>query len=267
HPRRGPVLHNQPGKLPYAEMMSVNAAAEIERLKPAAVLIKGDLTDAGQEKDWQKFKEIWGRFGERLYWVCGNHDVHSGRPVSAPQMVRIELPGAILALLDTTIERSATGQISQEQLTWLESLAKNADRPVMIFGHHHLWTPRHRRKTGYFGINPGDSEKLIALFRQYDCLIGYFSGHTHSNRVEHLPDLPGVIFAQTAALKEFPGAFFEYRVYEGGVQQIMHRVSAPESLQWEAMTSKQEGGRYAHNHYGKLAERCFTIIPRAVRQQ
>jgi 3',5'-cyclic-AMP phosphodiesterase len=263
HPNRGPILHNEPGKIPYAEMMSRNAVSEIALLNPDAVLIKGDLTDAGKPADFKMFMDIWNSFGDKFHFVLGNHDVHSGRPFAAPRMVRIDLTGVILAALDTSIEGKATGQVSAENLEWLEELAKNADRPVMVFGHHHLWNSDHKRDPNYFGINPDDSEKVIALFHKYKCLLGYFSGHTHANKLEYIAGLKGVPFAQTAAIKEFPGAFFEYRVYEGGVEQIMHRITSPESLRWEELTSRMESGTYEHRHNGRLFDRCFTIIPRS----
>ncbi len=259
HPKRGPILKNEPGKVPYAEMMSLNAVAEIKKLNPDAVLVKGDLTDAGKKDEIDKFLEIWGSFGKKLHWVCGNHDVHFQRPSAASLMDKVELPGVTLALLDTSIPQKPNGQVSEEQLTWLEEIAKTADRPVMVFGHHHIWNPEKKRDPNYFGINPDDSEKLIALFAKYPCFSGYFSGHTHSNKLENIKALPGVVFAQCGALKEFPGAWNEYRVYESGIQQIMHRLEASEPLKWQEQTSKMELGFYEKRHYGKLADRCFLI--------
>lgn len=262
HPGRGPILRNLPGKLPYAEMMSLNAVAEISHLNPDAVLIKGDLTDAGRPEDLQSFLKIWGKFGSKVHWVCGNHDVHFERPENAPQMVRIDLPGVVLAMIDTSIVGKATGQIRLEQLNWLENIGQSADRPVMVFGHHHIWNPKSKRDPNYFGINPEDSERLIDLFRHNKCFMGYFAGHTHSNRVTILDDLPQVAFVECGAIKEFPGAWNEYRVYETGVQQIMHRLESKESLSWSEKTSKLELGCYEKRHFGKLADRCFTMNTR-----
>ena len=33
-------------------------------------------------------------------------------------------------------------------------------------------------------------------------------------------------------VKDFPGTWAEYRVYEGGLLQIVHRISSPEALAW-----------------------------------
>ena len=262
HPKRGPILRNEEGKIPYAEMMSRNAVDEISKINPDAVLVKGDITDAGKPEEFKKFLEIWGKFGRKLHWVCGNHDVHSKRPDDAQRMVKVELKGITLALLDTAIEGKPNGQVSQDQLDWLRAIAEASDRPVMVFGHHHIWNPKYKREEKFFGIQPDDSEKLLALFREHKCMVGYFSGHTHSNHVEFMDDMPGVPFAQTGAVKEFPGAWIEYKVYENGIQQIMHRLNSDECLRWEEMTSCMELGRYEKRHFGKLSDRCFTIATR-----
>ncbi|MBX9724630.1 MAG: metallophosphoesterase, partial [Candidatus Obscuribacterales bacterium] len=262
HPKRKPVLHNESGRIPYAEMMSRNAIAEIEELNPDAVLIKGDLTDSGRPDELQQFLKLWGKFGNKLHWVCGNHDVHTVRPPNAIRMQRIDQAGIILAMLDTSIEGKATGQFSDDQLAWLENIAKTAEHPVMVFGHHHIWNPKAKRDPNFFGINPNDSEKLIELFQKYKCFAGYFAGHTHSNHVEFVDGLPEVPFVECASVKEFPGAWDEYRIYEHGIEQIMHRITAKESLRWEELTSKLEAGHYEQRHFGKLKDRCFTILPR-----
>ncbi len=262
HPDRGPILKNEAGKIPYAEMMSRNAVKEISELNPDAVIIKGDLTDAGLPEDLKAFTKIWEVFGNKTHWVLGNHDVHTKRPEGAPLMQQVDLPGVTLAILDTSIDQQATGQIRPEQLSWIEKIAKKADRPVMIFGHHHLWTSDKKRDAKFFGINPDDSEKLIAIMRENKKIVGYFCGHTHSNHVSYDSKLPSVPLVECAALKEFPGAWDEYRVYETGIQQIMHRLESKECLRWEERTSKLELGLYEKHHYGKLADRCFTIKSR-----
>jgi 3',5'-cyclic-AMP phosphodiesterase len=259
HPEFGPVFGNEPGKMPYAEMMSRNVVSEISRLNPDAVLVKGDLTDSGRAEEFKTFLEIWGKFSSKLYWVCGNHDVHLKRPAGALPTVRIDLPGAVLAMIDTSIEGQPGGRVTSAQITWLEDLCRHADRPVIVFGHHHIWNPDRKNSPDYFGINPEDSKKLIDLFRRYRCLVGYFAGHTHSNHVESVAGLPDVPFVECGALKEFPGAYNEYRIYENGLEQIMHRTTSQESLRWEEMTSRTELGHYERRHFGKLSDRCFSL--------
>ena len=40
--------------------MSAAVVADIERLAPAAVVVKGDLTDDGADEDYDRFLQVWG---------------------------------------------------------------------------------------------------------------------------------------------------------------------------------------------------------------
>ena len=37
---------------------------------------------------------------------------------------------------------------------------------------------------------------------------------------------------EVGCVKDFPGTWAEYRVYEGGITQVVHRMSSPEALRW-----------------------------------
>ena len=43
----------------------------------------------------------------------------------------------------------------------------------------------------------------------------------------------GVPSIEVGCVKDFPGTWAEYRVYEGGVMQVVHRISIPEALALE----------------------------------
>jgi hypothetical protein len=168
-----------------------------------------------------------------------------------------------LAVLDTTIPGKSSGQVDAEQLEWLDELAERADRLVLVFGHHHPWDPSSRtRPDTYFGINPSDSEALIDVIARRRALVGYFAGHTHRNRVRRFAPTGDVPFVEVACVKDFPGTWAEYRVFEGGVLQIHRRISAPEALAWSDSTRVMFGGVYAEYAFGQLADRCFPIWPR-----
>ena len=71
----------------------------------------------------------------------GNHDAYRHQTYAPEGPQRIDVDGLTLALLDTTIPGHTTGQVPDEQLEWLEDLAAEADRPVLVLGHHHVWNP------------------------------------------------------------------------------------------------------------------------------
>ena len=181
----GPVLRTAPGHDPYPDVMNRGAVAEMAALAPDAVIAKGDLTDASRPEEMAAFLALYqGAFGDRLWWVRGNHDT-----LLAPTGPhRVALPGVILAIVDTAVPNLASGRLGAEQLDWLDQVGADADRPVLVFGHHHCWMPGSRaRPDGYFGLHPDDSEALVAVVARRRALVGYFAGHTHRNRVRRFP--------------------------------------------------------------------------------
>jgi Icc protein len=258
----GPILRSPPGGEPYPEVMNRAAVAEIRALEPDAVVAKGDLTTYGTEQEYEAFLDCYQPvFGDRLHWIRGNHD---GRLAEfGPQ--EVTLPGVILAILDTTITGWPTGRVPVEQREWLDELGARADRPVLVFGHHHCWDPSSRtRAATYFGINPDDSEALVEVVARRPALVGYFAGHTHRNRVRRFGPTGTVPWVEVACVKDFPGSWAEYRVFEGGILQVHRRIASPSALAWSEPCRAMIDGLYPAYAFGSLADRCFPIAPRSL---
>jgi Icc protein len=260
----GPVFAAEEGDEPYPEMMNRGAIAEMRSIDPAVVLVKGDLTDRGVKEEYDAFLSAYGSaFGDRLHHIRGNHDAYEGESFAANAPFIIDLPGVRLAAIDTVIPRHHTGQVTADQIEWLDTIAADSDRPVLVFGHHHVWSPESRsREAGYFGINPDDSDRLVDVVARRPSIRGYFAGHTHRNRVRRFAITGDVPWVEVACVKDFPGTWAEYRVFEGGVMQIHRRVSSPEALAWTEKTRGMFGGVYPDYAFGKLEDRCFTIVRR-----
>jgi predicted phosphodiesterase len=263
----GPVYTSEPGAEPYPTLMNRCAVAEIAAVDPDAVVVKGDLTAFGTQAEYKEFLAVYEpAFGDRLHHVRGNHDAYYGETFADEAPFAVELPGVVLAVIDTAIPRRESGAVRAEVLEWLDDLARDATsagRPVLVFGHHHVWNPASpNRADGYFGINPDDSEHLVDLVIRRPAVLGYFAGHTHRNRVRRFGATGPVPWVEVAAVKDFPGAWAEYRVYEGGILQVFRRISAPEALAWSQLTRDMYGGLYEGYAFGDLADRCFPILPR-----
>jgi 3',5'-cyclic-AMP phosphodiesterase len=257
----GPILSAAEGEPPYPEMMNRAAIAEIAALDPDAVVAKGDLTTHGTKAEYEQFVAAYGSaFGDKLHHVRGNHDGYFGETFASDAPIEVKLPGVVLAVLDTVIPKHTPGQVTAEQLEWLDELGARADRPVLVFGHHHVWNPAsNQRPENYFGINPDDSEKLIEVFGRRPRLVGYFAGHTHRNRVRRFAPTGAVPFVEVACVKDFPGTWAEYRIFDGGILQIHRRISSPEALDWTERTRQMFGGLYPNYAFGALDERNFLI--------
>ena len=260
----GPILKSEAGQPPYPETMNRGAIAEITALDPDAVVVKGDLTTHGSAEEFKWFLDAYQpAFGDRLHYVRGNHDASTGESFASDAPFHVELPGICLAVIDTVIPERHTGQVSAEQLEWLDELAARSDRPVLVFGHHHAWSPlSNNREPTYFGINPDDSERLIDIVARRPALVGYFAGHTHRNRVRRFPASGDVPWVEVACVKDFPGAWAEYRVFEGGVLQVHRRISTADALAWTERTRALFGGMYPGYSFGGLDDRCFPIALR-----
>ena len=76
----------------------------------------------------------------------------------------------------------------------------------------------------------------------------------------------GVPTVEIGCVKDFPGTWAEYRVYEGGVMQVVHRISAPDALAWSdrcRVLYSDFGVDYEAYAFGTLGERCFVFPDRA----
>ena len=262
----GPIYRAEPGDEPYPEVMNRGAVADIAAIAPDAVVVKGDLTTRGNRHEYDAFLACYEpAFGDRLHHVRGNHDGYFGETFASDAPFLVELPGVKLAVLDTVIPLETPGRVTAEQLEWLSDVGAESDRPVLVFGHHHAWDPgSDHRPDNYFGINPDDSERLVAVFAAHPRLVSYSAGHTHRNRVRRFSATGEVPWAEVACVKDFPGSWAEYRVFDGGILAIHRRVSAPDAMAWSDKTRDMYAGTYFEYAFGDLDDRCFPIWPRGV---
>jgi Icc protein len=256
----GPIFRSEPGEPPYPEMMNRSVIAEIQTLDPDAVVVKGDLTSVGSEPEFQAFLDAYGQLGPRMHWVRGNHDAMTDPTLGAGMApYTVELEGVTLAVLDTVIPGIDRGQLSADQIEWLDELAASTPQPILVFGHHHIWNLEAEHPgVEYFGVNPADSIAFADVVGRRENIAGYFAGHTHRNRVRQFAGARHVPFCEVACTKDYPGAWAEYRVYEGGYTQAVHRVAAPEAMAWSEKTRHMYAGLYRAYAIGPLEHRCFT---------
>lgn len=256
-----PTFSVEPGETPYPEVMNAGAVADISSVDPDVVVVKGDLTAEGTREEYDRFLDVYGgAFGERLVHVRGNHESYNLLDVASwPTQARV-LDGVIVAVIDTSRPATINGRVSDEQLDWLDELGERADRPVLVFGHHPVWNPAAEPRTDdCVGIVPAQSEALAEVFGRRPRLAGYFAGHTHRNARVDLPQAPGVPFAEVACVKDFPGSWAEYRIYEDLVLQVHRRITDPTALAWSERTRGMFAGTYPAYASGRSADRCFAI--------
>jgi Icc protein len=265
----GPIQRREPGEEPYPELMNRAAAAEIAAVAPDAVIAKGDLTTVGDDAEFAAFEACYRTvFGDRLHSVRGNHDAEAGGDRYSGDRW-IEVPGLTIGLLDTVRPTETPGRLTDRQLAELDERLGATPGPVLILGHHQQYVDGPyddaHRSPDYFGLDPVASDALDELCVRHRHVIGYAAGHTHRHRVRPM-SRSGVPSIEIGCVKDFPGTWAEYRVYEGGVMQVVHRVSDPEALAWSdrcRVLYSDFGIDYETYALGSLAERCFVFPDRA----
>jgi 3',5'-cyclic-AMP phosphodiesterase len=99
--------------------------------------------------------------------------------------------------------------------------------------------------------------------RRRPAVVAYAAGHTHRHRVRWIDGtIPSI---EVGCVKDFPGTWAEYRVYDGGILQVVHRMSTPDALAWSEQCRtlySDFGVDYASYAMGSLEDRCFAIALR-----
>jgi 3',5'-cyclic AMP phosphodiesterase CpdA len=245
--------------------MNRAAVAEIAAIDPAAVIVKGDLSQDGTDEEFVAFEACYRTvFDDRLHVVRGNHDAYRGQDRYAGDRW-IELPGITVGLLDTVIPEQTTGSLRPDQVLEIDDRLGATTGPVILLGHHQQWIPHPdgegHRADDYFGLHPDASDALDELLVRHPRVIGYAAGHTHRHRVRPMRR-SGRPSIEIGCVKDFPGTWAEYRVYEGGVMQVVHRISSPDALAWSERCRSlyaDFGVDYESYALGTLADRCFVL--------
>ena len=102
------------------------------------------------------------------------------------------------------------------------------------------------------------ADALAAVLARREAIAGYFAGHTHRNRVRRFEAGRRVPCVEVAATKEYPGAWAEYRIYEGGYTQVVHRLRDPAAFDWAERTRALYSGLFRDYALGPIEWRCFT---------
>jgi Icc protein len=156
-------------------------------LRPAAVLVSGDLADHADDAEYEQARELLGALEAPLCVLPGNHDTRGalrrhfdvpGRN-DDPVLYARELGGLRLVVLDSTRPGEDRGELDAERLAWLDAeLASVPDMPTLLAMHHPPLT------TGTpawddAGLPPADQRALAAVIARHPQVRRLTAGHVH----------------------------------------------------------------------------------------
>ncbi len=197
-------LHiRRPGQLAYRRLDTApflaRCVARLNQWAPKidAVLITGDLVDAGNAEEYTHLRRLLQDLRIPYYLLVGNHDRREGlREVFADAAylfagdsefvqytVDLGTPGSADSLrviaLDTLDAPNAGGRLCPARLAWLErTLVASAGRPVVIALHH----PPFRTGIGHMdeiGLDAADTAALAAIVSRHPNVERLVCGHLH----------------------------------------------------------------------------------------
>ncbi len=222
---------------------AANLRETVERIldlkpRPAAVIINGDAAfSRGRPGEYALLSSIIHPVSEAgipIHITMDNHDdrdpffaVMSEMKEEDPfiagrHLAILETPNSYLFLLDTLDQTSRVpGVFGDEQLKWLDdTLDAHQDKPVILFGHHHLETGAGHPGFPRPGRGAMDSDGLYEIIDRHDSVKAYFYGHTHRWGLDesdnfHFINHPATSYVFRA---NQPSAFVHARFESGGVR-------------------------------------------------
>lgn len=174
------------------------AIAVANRLKPAFVVITGDLINKPADKaQLSEYKRIVALLDPKIpiYHVAGNHDVTNDPKENDIAQYRKELGKDFYIIkhnnmrgivLNSLYFKSPAGveKEAAAQEKWLSKQLKKAKRssaaPLLVFQHHSWFLTDPNEKDEYFNIPTQTRQMHLNMFKEYG-VSHIFAGHYHRN--------------------------------------------------------------------------------------
>ena len=185
------------------------AVASINRLKPAFVIITGDLVNKpGDAAQIAEFKRIVAKIDSSIpvHNVVGNHDIENVPTTATVNAFTNQfgpdhytfrhggLAGLVLNSIIIHSPQQTTNEFAAQQ-SWLRAELEHAKqdgaRHIVVFQHHPWFLKTATEPDQYFNIPAERRAPCLALFHEFG--VKYvFSGHYHRNAVARDGDLEAV---------------------------------------------------------------------------
>lgn len=250
----------------HPERCARAALSELTDWGAQLALVKGDLTHRGRAKEWDAVGRVLADATLPLELLPGNHDQYgaAGEPDPYDALLHLghdltehfevlDVPGLRIVLVDTTARRGRGGHLADVADGVIDAL-RSSPTPAFVTMHHYaqrlpvptFWPP---------GIASPEADAFLARVADAQPATMVSSGHTHRHRRRHVGPL---VLTEVGSPKDYPGTWAGYVVHEGGIRQVVRRVSGPTVLRWTDFTAGAAGGLWGIWSPGLLGHRCFT---------
>jgi len=231
-------------------------------------LVKGDLTHSGRSKDWDTIGRVLNSATVPVELLPGNHDQYGapGEPSAYDALLHLghdltrhyesfDLPGLRIVLVDSTADGHRAGHVHHVTDGVIDAL-KTATTPAFVTMHHYA----QRTRIPFFwppGINSTEANAFLGQVAAVQPATFISSGHTHRHRRRRVGPL---VLTEVGSPKDFPGTWAGYVVHEGGIRQVVRRVTPPDLLRWTDYSANAALGLWGLWAPGLLSHRCFSHV-------
>ncbi len=231
------------------------------------LVVKGDLTNKTAPAEVRDVAALLAASPVPVEVILGNHDNNFGvdaRAILERQGLPIswqprahDVPGLRLVLMSTASgnPRLHRGELPPDMSRKIADLVSGSPGPAWVTLHHPF--EKHRFRTVYPPGLPFDEGRqfLDALVgTKRDTFVTF--GHRHRNRRY---DYGPLVITEVGSTKDYPGVWAGYKVYEGGLLQVVRRTSRPDVISWTEATRRAVNGQWRRWSIGRLNARCFTV--------
>jgi 3',5'-cyclic-AMP phosphodiesterase len=261
---RGTIV-DQVGHEPSAIRCARAAIAEAVEWGARLLLVKGDVTRDSEPAQFRLGGQLLAAAPVPVLVALGNHDVRHGidgvrlladlgiEATAAEARVQ-DLPGIRIVMAHSAVSRHQRGELGEAPRHELIRAAREADGPVFVAVHHQP-NPRAISLSYPRGIVRRHSRAFLDGLAAANPATFVTAGHTHRNRCfRHGP----LVVTEVGSTKDYPGVWAGYAVHEGGIRQVVRRVTDPEAMAWTDSTARALGGLWGPWAAGRTANRCFT---------
>lgn len=210
-------------------------AALIERLRgsevrPDAIVLTGDLADHGAEDAYQRLRAaldpVAAEYDCPIVWVMGNHDdrrtfrrvlqddVRSEDPADNGPVDHVTMVNGLrIIALDSTVPGHHHGEITPEQVDWLEKVLAEPAPNGSLLALHHPPVPTHLGLLQAVELN--DAHILEKVLAGSD-VRGILAGHFHYSVASTLGGIPVSVVAATCYTQDLLVGSGSARSQNGG---------------------------------------------------
>ncbi len=169
-----------------------DAVAQINQLKPDAVIVCGDLVNEANPRSFADFREAVKPLTMPLICVPGNHDIGNHpttesmalyRKEIGPDHYAVDLAWCRVIVVNSMLWKFPADPLTREHDVWLKNELRRAaaeKRPVIIAGHCPLFVKSVGEKEQYFNVGLEKRRELLELFATGKVRL-VLSGHTHTS--------------------------------------------------------------------------------------